>query len=164
MGEREKDMAILKRSAQRLLGRPLEVFIPAVTQKFLAEQETTFYVEGYVFVHFQEGVNYLRLQDTTYFSSVLTQSFSSSRRPEFSFLQDKDLDKIRAGMKTLAQSGLEIGDKVKLTAGPYKNLSGNISLVYEGGEKVQVAIPLSSKPVLMDVPSSMLVKMQNEEP
>lgn len=164
MGEREKDISILSKSVHRILGRRLEVFIPAVIQKFMNEQETTFYMDGYVFIVFEDGVNYLRLQDTIYFSSVLirSRSFATSRRPEYSLLSDSDLDPMRAGMKSLLRLTFRVDDQVKLTSGPYKGLSGKVRLVYDGGEKVQISVPVDSKPILMDCPTSMLTKLRNE--
>jgi transcription antitermination factor NusG len=166
MGEREKDVSVLSKSVHRILGRRLEVFIPAVTQKFMSEQETTFYMDGYVFVLFEEGVNYLKLQDTTYFSSVLirSRSLSASRRPEYSLLQDSDLDPMRAGMKSLLRFSFQVGDPVKLVSGQYKGLSGVVRLVYDGGEKVQISVPTGSKPILMDCPTSMLSRIRDENP
>lgn len=164
VGEREKDIATLSKSAHRILGRRLEVFIPAVVQKFMNEQETMFYMDGYVFIVFEEGVNYLKLQDTMYFSSVLvrSRSFSPNRRPEYSLLSDSDLDPMRAGMKSLLRLTFQVNDQVKLTSGPYKGLSGVVRLVYDGGEKVQISVPTGSKPILMDCPTSMLSKLRHE--
>ena len=79
LGEREKNIDLIKRAVKHLLG-PVEMFIPAIVQKVREESHTMVYMDGYVFVRFQEGMNYLKLQDTTYFKSVLCASSGGGRK------------------------------------------------------------------------------------
>lgn len=164
LGEREKNLGLIVRSAQRILGKPLDVFVPAVSQKVRDESQTMFYMDGYVFVKFEEGVNYLKLQETTYFNNVLTQSgiVNGERRRTFSTLEDKDIAPMRVGMSALKLGEFKEGQKVKIVKGNFKNLQAEVSFMHEDGEHAQVFVKLRSKPMLMDFPVSYLKKMEEE--
>ena len=155
LGEREKNIEIIKRAARQMLGA-IEMFIPAVVQKVREESHTMVYMDGYVFIRFQEGLNYLKLQDTTYFKSVLCASAGGGRR-SYCLLDDFVLDGMRDGVKNLqTKSEFENGQSVKITKGHFKGLCGKVMLVYEDGKKVQVHVPLTSKPVLIEFPPNFL--------
>lgn len=158
-GEREKDLALLTRSVQRILGRKQDVFIPAVSQKVRDESHTMFYMDGYVFVRHDEGVPYLRLQETTYFNHVLTKPGPDRGRRIFCLLDDRDLAPMRRGMQDMKLGEYSEGQKVKIIKGNYKNLQAVISYAHDDGEHVQVYVDLSSKKILMDFPTSYLVKL-----
>lgn len=158
-GEREKDLPTIVRAAQRGLGRPVEVFVPAISQKVRDESQTLFYMDGYVFIRFEEGVNYNKLQDTTYFGSVLTQP-GPSRSKVYAMLQDKQLDPMRAGMDQMKVGGFAEKDPVRIIQGNFKNLRAEVSYVHDGGEVVQVFVSMRSKKVLMDFPASYLQKIE----
>ena len=158
LGEREKNLALLTRSVQRILGKTLEVFVPAVSQKVRDESQTMFYMDGYVFVKFEEGVNYQKLADTTYFSCVLTHisSVGGERRKAYSTLEDKEIAPMRVGMQNLKLGVFSEGQKVRIMKGSFKNLQAVVSYVHDGTETVQVYVNLRSKKILMDFPSSYL--------
>jgi transcription antitermination factor NusG len=164
LGEREKNLALIVRSAQRILGKTLDVFVPAVSQKVRDESQTMFYMDGYVFVRHEEGVNYLKLADTTYFNCVLSQTsvVNGERRKIYSLLNDKDIAPMRVGMQGLKLGVYKEGQKVKITKGNFKNLQAEISYVHEDGEHAQVYVKLRSKPILMDFPVSYFKKMEDE--
>lgn len=69
---------------------------------------------------------------------------------------------MRAGMDDLRSGDFEIGDRVRVVTGTYKNLRGEVSLVYEGGESVQVAVShLRSKAgLLVDFPATYLERTE----
>lgn len=109
-----------------------------------------------MFVRYEEGVPYLRLQDTTYFSSVLCTG--GSRNPKYSLLDDSKLDSLRQGMNDLKHTSFKVGDRVKVIEGNYKNLIGRVSIVLDEERSVQIAVDLASKKLLMDFPTTYLVK------
>jgi transcription antitermination factor NusG len=158
-GEREKDLPTIVRAAQRGLGRPVEVFVPAISQKVRDESQTLFYMDGYVFIRFEEGVNYNKLQDTTYFGQVLTQP-GPTRSKVYAMLQDKELDPMRVGMNQMKVGGFAEKDTVRIIQGNFKNLRAEVSYVHDGGEVVQVFVSMRSKKVLMDFPASYLHKIE----
>ncbi len=122
-------------------------------------------MDGYIFIKYEPGVHYLKLQETTYFRTVLCslKPTPAGRKYEFSLLKDSELDKMRAGMKSLSKATFSKGNRVKFTSGTYKGLDGVVSLVYEEGDKVQVETRLVSKPVLIDAPVSMLTRLPDDD-
>lgn len=162
LGEREKNISLIVRAVHQILKRrELEVFVPAISQKGLDDSLTTWYSDGYVFVRFSDGIVYNSLQETTYFSTVLSKSafVDGARKTVYSLLDDKDLDPMRVGMKVMKIGGFSEDNRVKVVKGSYKNLTGKISCVYDGGEVVQVCLSLRSKPMFMDFPASYLEKV-----
>jgi transcription antitermination factor NusG len=168
LGEREKNISLIERSVRQILRhKEIIVFVPAISQKGQKDSLTTWYSDGYIFVQFIDGVPYHALQDTPYFSSVLSKNsvVSGSRKLVYSLLDDKDLDTIRIGMKALPTTSMKSGkfsldDRVKIVKGNYKNLVGKISCIYEGNENVQVYVDLRSKKTFMDFPASYLEKLE----
>lgn len=154
LGEKEKDLRLLSRSACHILGKNLEVFVPAVSQAARGDSVTTFYMDGYIFVRHEPGVPYSNLADTSYFSSVLTGPGG-----RFALLKDEDLDSMRDGLDQLQTIRLSEGDMVKVVEGKYKNLTGRISCVYDDTRVVQLAFEKRSKKMLIDFPATYLKKM-----
>lgn len=158
-GEREKNIASIVKAARQLLGRKdVEVCVPAVSQKVRDDSHTMFYWDGYVFIEFVEGLSYMKLQDTTYFQAVLCQPIQNRQR-KYSFLRDEELEPMRAGLQALKFGEFQEDNEVKIIKGQFKNLIGTVSFVDDAGENVQVFVGLRSKKILMDFPSSYLVKI-----
>jgi len=159
VGEREKNIDIIVRAARQILG-DVEVFIPAVIQRVREESHTMVYMDGYVFLRHAENVNYLKLQETTYFKTVLCSPGSNGRKA-YCLIDDFVLDKMRDGVKGLkVQGSFAFGDPVRITKGHYKGLRGKVMLVYEDGQKVQIHVPLDSKPVLIEFPPNYIEKLE----
>lgn len=160
MGEKEENVSVLAAAVRRLVGHPVEVFVPAVSQKGVGESNTMFYMDGYAFVEFKPGINYLKLRETTYFRDVLCAPGSKTSDPKYSLIDDKELNPVRAGMDEFKKKPFEVGQPVVVTQGFYKNLRGLISLVYEEDDRVQIHIKhLDSKPLMMDFPMTYLEKI-----
>lgn len=158
MGEKEKSIDVITRSVHRILGN-IDVFVPAISQKVRNESHTTFYMDGYIFVRHREDVNYLKLQDTTYFRSVLCSPGAGGKRA-YCLLEDNILDGMRDGIKNLKTNGdFARGQEVKIVQGNLKGLRGRVNLVYDDNKKVQVHVPLQSKPVLIEFPPNYLEKV-----
>lgn len=155
-GEREKKISVLIRSVQQILKRKVEVFVPAISQNARGDSQTMFYIDGYIFVKYEEDIPYLKLQDTTYFSSVLCIFRRGSKKaPQYSLLEDNQLDSMRKGMNSLKQVVFKVGEKVKVVEGNYKNLIGRVSIILDK-QNVQISIDLQSKKLLMDFPTTYL--------
>jgi len=158
VGERDFDVKTVQSSVHRILGRiDLDVFIPAISQDVRNDSQTLFFMDGYVFIEYKEDVQYLRLRDTSMFKEVLCTS-KPGEASRYSLLDDRELDPMREGMEDLKTGDFEVGDQVRVVIGTYKNLRGEVSLVYEGGENVQVAVShlRSKKGLLVDFPATYL--------
>lgn len=161
-GEKETNVSAIQSSVHRILRRKdLDVFVPAISQGVRNESQTLFFMDGYIFVEFKEDVQYLKLRDTSYFRDVLCNSIRSGSSPTYSLLKDSELDPMRTGMEELKSGNFKIGDNVRVITGIYKNLRGEVSMVYDGGENIQLAVNhLRSKGLLMDFPATYLKKSE----
>jgi transcription antitermination factor NusG len=157
-GEKEDNIQSIIQSAHKLLKKSeVEVFVPAISQTVRDDSQTMFYMSGYVFIEYIPGVNYLRLRETTYFRDVLCNSFDENG-PQYSLLDDSELDPIRKGMDNLKVGEYKEGDAVIVKEGCYRNLPGVVSLVYEDKQNIQVAVNLLSKKMLIDFPVTYVEK------
>ena len=156
-GERETNMKIISDAVRRVLGRDLEVFVPAVSKKARDESHTLFYMDGYVFIQYQDGIPYIRLQDTSYFGQVLCVSHGGDMT--YSLVDDFVLDPLRKGVKDLGMCKFAVNDRVRVVKGEFRNLRGQVRTIYEGGEVVQVDVSQRSKPMLIDFPTIYLQKV-----
>lgn len=157
VGEKESDIDTIVRVVHRLLGKKLDVFVPAISQKSLGDSQTMFYMDGYVFIKYEENIPYVKLQDTTYFGQVLCASDPKTGRHTYSLVDDCVLNKMRSDMKGISQCGFSVGDRVKIIKGEHKDLIGVVSVIYEDNQTVQVSADhLRSKKLLMDFPSTFL--------
>lgn len=161
LGEREKNIDTIARAVRRILGDGVEVFVPAVVQKVREESHTMVYMDGYVFVRYSEGVNYLKLQETTFFKCVLCTPGGNGKKT-YHLLDNFVLDKMRDGVKSLKTQTANYGanQEVRITKGTLKGLRGKVMSVYEDGKKILVHVPLASKPVLIEFPPTHLEKAE----
>jgi transcription antitermination factor NusG len=161
-GEKEKNLSLITKSARRILkNKEVEVFIPAVTQKVRDESSILSFMEGYVFIAYQDNILYTKLQETNYFRSVLTKPVYEGRRKRrvLSLLDDSELRPMRKGMESLNRGDFKPGDSVKVKKGNYKNLNAEVIIVFEDEQIVQVYVELRSKKILLDFPASYLSKV-----
>lgn len=162
-GEKEKDLNSVRKSARKILkSKDIDIFIPAITQVVREESHILAYMEGYIFILFVEDVNYLRLQETVYFKSVLTQPVVHGRyrsRQILSLLSDRDLNPMREGVDRLNVRDFSPGEQIKIVKGNYRNLRAEVIQVYETKKLVQVYVSLKSKKILLDFPSSYLERL-----
>jgi len=156
-GERETNISAIARAVKRILGRDVEVFVPAVSQQARDESHTAFYMDGYIFIRYQDGVPYAKLQDTMYFGQVLCCHDRGS--VTYSLVDDRVLEPLRKGVKGLSVCKFAMGDQVCVIKGEFRNLKGTVRLIYEGGETVQVDVSQRSKPMLIDFPAIYLQKV-----
>lgn len=151
-------MNTIRSAARKILrSADIRVFVPAVSQKVRDESQTFFFMDGYIFVEYRPGVPYLSLRDTAFFRDVLCNSTRSpNREPSYSLLTDADLEPMRSGMQEMKCGSFKVGDSVRVVVGSYKNLRGEISVIYDE-QSVQVSVShLSSKRVLIDFPITYL--------
>lgn len=158
MGEREASVNLLTKAIRNILKSDLDVFVPAATQNARQESHTFFYMDGYVFVEYKTDIEYLKLQDTTYFGDVLCEPKVVDGRSTYiySLLSDSDLNVMRNGVKNLGKKKCSVGNRVKVTKGEYRNLCGEVVMVYDNGQTVQISVSLRSKKLLIDFPATYL--------
>ncbi len=156
MGEKEKNLEMIKKSARQILKSDIEMFIPAMSQKVRNESQTVFFMDGYVFIKHVDGLPYHKLNETTYFLNVLSK-INLDKKRVYSLLDDKALDPMRSGVQNMRMNKFIEDENVKVIKGNFRNLIGKIISVSDGGENVQVSIDLRSKKMIIDFPASYLV-------
>jgi transcription antitermination factor NusG len=157
--ERERNVEAIKRAAKRILG-DVEVLVPAVQEKAREEELTTFYMDGYIFIKYQEKINYMKLSDTPYFKTVLINPPRSGNSNPYQLIDDKILNPVRSGMKEITKSSFKVAQRVQVIKGTYKNMDGVVVAVFPEKDQVQIRVPLRSKPLLVNFPASFLEKMK----
>jgi hypothetical protein len=158
-GEHGMDPAILIRAARRILGRPnIDVFVPAVSSKIRSDSQILIYMEGYIFIRYEDGVHYLKLRDTNYFREVLCNPGTSKGGPVYSLIDDDKLNPMRDGLEAIGNTPFEVDDRVKIIRGENKNLPGYVVDILEDG-RVVVSARLLSKPLIAPYPASYLEKI-----
>ena len=157
LGEHEKNPEVIKGAVHRYIG-DVDVFVPSVSMKRQEEEHTLCYMEGYVFIEYKDGINYMHLQDIPLFKTVLHTVRGGAI--SYNLIDDKVLNPMRDGVEALKHVSLTKDDPIKVNKGVYKNLLGTVSQVYDDDEVadpiVQVYINLRSKKVLIDFPASYL--------
>ncbi len=155
-GEKEKNLDLIKRFIFKTLKNNVEVFIPSVSLKRQDESQTFCFMEGYIFIRYQEGINYFSLESAPYFKLVLKNPSGSI---PYSLIDDKNINPMKDGLDNMKKSPFTVGDRVKVMKGDYKRLEGEVSLVSDDSETIQIFINMSSKKLLIDFPSSYLKKV-----
>lgn len=165
-GEKEKNLEAIKKSSFRLLRKAVEIFIPAKTIKVREEEQVNFYLDGYIFIRYEDGVDYTRLNDTPLFNNVLVKRIRGNKGERYyvyCLVKDKELEPLRKRMDQLLEPEFKVGDKVSIRQGTYKNLRGSISAIYDDGKNCQIKVVLRSKCLLVDFPISYIIKIVIEE-
>lgn len=166
LGEKEKNLEAIQKSIHRILRRAISVFIPAKKTKVREEEQVNIYLDGYVFIKFEDGLDYTRLNETPLFQNVLVKRLrreNGERYFVYCLVKDKELDAVRNRMSQDTSSGFSIGDHVLIKQGTYKNLKGHICFLYEDGNNCQIKVVLRSKSLLVDFPLSYVAKVVVED-
>lgn len=155
-GEQEKDSAILTRTIHRILGQQLDVFVPSLSTQVRSDSQILVYMDGYIFVEYREGAQYMRLRDTSYFQDVLCVSRGS--RPVYSLVEDDKLRAIKKDMESIRVVDFEVDDTVRVKSGSNRGLRGIVMDVQD--DVVTVKHLTRSKPVVADYKTTYLEKIK----
>lgn len=149
-----EDPALVVSSIRQLLGKKAEVFVPASVTKVGDDRVITYLVDGYAFVrHVFPETHYFRLEDTRYVQTVVRDT---GHRYKPATIPDSDIDRFRRQMRAQSDQGIDVGDTVTVTSGPYRNLQAVVIEDIPECDSVQVRIELRSKDSLVTLPRSFL--------
>lgn len=149
-----EDPALISSSIRRILGRKAEVFVPASVTKVGEDRVVTYLVDGYAFVkHTLTDYHYFKLEDTRYVQSVVRDIRS---RQIAATIPDSDIERFRRQVRAQSDQGIDVGDTVTVTSGPYRNLQAVVIEDIPECDSVQVRIELRSKDSLVTLPRSFL--------
>ncbi len=158
-GEQEKNSEVLTRAVQRLLGSKLKVFVPSLSTDVRQDSQILVYMDGYVFVEYMEGVQYMKLRDTSYFNDVLCSSRGSS--PVYSLVHDEQINGIKKDMESIRNADFELDDEVIVKSGTNRGLRGTVFDVQ--GDDITVKHHTRSKPCILSYKSTYLERAKPRE-
>lgn len=135
-----------------------EVFLPAVVTQVGDDRVIHYLMDGYAFVKLdRQPTDYFRLEGSKYVQSILVKPGQGSRYRRISTVEEREILRMRDQIKQLVDQGIGIGDVVKITSGPYRNMRATVVEEIAETKSVQVHIRLRSKQSLVTLPRSFLV-------
>lgn len=158
-GEQEKDSGVLTRAVQRILGSKLKVFVPSLSTDVRQDSQILVYMDGYVFVEYMDGIQYMKLRDTSYFNDVLRSSRGSSS--VYSLIHDDQINGIKKDMESIRNSDFDLDDEVIVKSGTNRGLRGTVYDVQ--GDDITVKHHTRSKPCILSYKSTYLEKAKPRE-
>ena len=156
----QEDPDVIKAAIVRSLKRA-EVFIPAAVTQIGDDRSVHVLMEGYAFVRLDRAPqDYFKLENTKYVQAVLALPGANGRHRKLSVVDDSAIEKMREQIRLLVDQGISIGDIVRITSGPYRNMQAIVVEEIPEEGKVQVHIKLRSKQSLVALPRSFLVVVE----
>jgi 5'-3' exonuclease/transcription antitermination factor NusG len=156
-GEGE-DPEPLRAALERSL-KGVEFFVPVSVSTVGESRVIHWLVDGYVFAkRTVPDSSFFRLENTRYINSILTSVEPRGGRPQrvIAPVPDADIEKMRRQIRVETQQGIEVGDEVEVTSGPYRGIKGRIIEEVAEQNTVQVYIQLRSKKAIVTLPRSFL--------
>ena len=137
--------------------RDAEVFVPASVVQRGPVREYHYLVDGYAFIlHKHPDTHYARLNDTKYVQSVLYQPTGFKRERRLATVSQEQVAKLRSQIKVEVDQGIEVGDTVVISSGPYKNISAVVREEIPEHDSVVVHIQLRSTDRLVTLPRAFM--------
>ena len=151
-----EDPEIVRSSIRHLL-RDADIFIPASIVEQGDDRLVKYLIDGYAFIkRAHPDERYLRLEGTKYIQTIVTVPSVGVRSRRLAVVQDTDIDKFRRQIKVQEDQGIDVGDLVAITSGPYKNLKALVIEDIPEQDAVQVHVQLRSKDSLVTLPRAFL--------
>lgn len=139
-----------------------EVFIPAIVTQIRDDSKIHYLVEGYAFVcrgDYPDSA-FLRLESTRFVQAVLSEPGTYGRHRRLSIVKTSDIEKMRQQIQSQVHQGIGIGDKVRITTGPYRNIEATVIEEIPEQKVVQVFVKLRSKESIVTIPRSGLLVLE----
>jgi len=137
--------------------RDAEVFIPASVVQRGPIREFKYLVDGYAFVrHRHPDPHYSRLEDTKYVQTPLYHLTGNRREKKLATVTNAQIETLRAQITVEVDQGIEIGDAVIISSGPYKNIKATVREEIPEQDSVVVHIHLRSTDRLVTLPRAFL--------
>lgn len=147
----------LVRASIRHLLRDAEVFVPASVVQRGEARVVSYLMEGYAFIRrTHPDERYFRLEGSKYVQAIVTTTDLETKTRRVSCVYDRDIDRFRAQIHVQEDQGINNGDRVVITSGPYKNLTALVVGEIPEMDAVQVHVPLRSKDSLVTLPRAFL--------
>jgi len=137
--------------------RDAEVFVPASVVQRGPVREYQYLVDGYAFIlHKHPDTHYARLNETKYVQSALYQPTGIKREKRLATVSSEQIAKLKSQIKVEVDQGIEVGDTVVISSGPYKNISAVVREEIPEHDSVVVHIQLRSTDRLVTLPRAFM--------
>lgn len=134
-----------------------EIFIPASVVQRGPIREFKYLVDGYAFIRYKHPeAYYSRLEDTKYVQSPLYHVSGNRREKKLATVSNLEIETLRSQITVEVDQGIEIGDAVMITSGPYKNIRATVREEIAEQDSVVVHIRLRSTDRLVTLPRAFL--------
>ena len=154
VGYREMEGAILQ-----IFGTNVDYFIPIHNEKMGSYVSMSTLMEGYAFVKDTSAArsSLLNMSDQRIFSGVLHQA------GKYQTISNKAVSELKRKLKKSLKKKFELGTKVMILEGTFKNLTGEVIGLEEGGKKVILRIKRISREIIAPMPATLVeaVKIKN---
>lgn len=160
-GEQE-DPDLVRASISQSL-KNADVFVPAAVTQVGEDRVIKYLMDGYAFIRLdsdRQPNDYFKLEGSKYVQTVLIKPGQGSRYNRISTIGDPDILRMQEQIKQLTDQGIGVGDVVRITSGPYRNMRASVVEDIPEEGRVQVYIKLRSKQSLMSIPRSFLVVVE----
>jgi 5'-3' exonuclease/transcription antitermination factor NusG len=151
-----EDPDVVKASIRHHI-RDAEVFVPASVVQRGPVREYQYLVDGYAFIlHKHPDMHYARLNETKYVQSALYQYTGNKREKRLATVSSEQISKLRSQIKVEVDQGIDVGDTVVISSGPYKHISAVVREEIPEHDSVVVHIQLRSTERLVTLPRAFL--------
>jgi len=134
-----------------------EIFIPASVVQRGPIREFKYLVDGYAFIRYKHPeAHYARLEDTKYVQAPLYHVTGNRREKKLATVTNNQIETLRSQITVEVDQGIEIGDAVMITSGPYKNIKATVREEIQEQDSVVVHIRLRSTDRLVTLPRAFL--------
>lgn len=149
-----QDPDLVRRSIQNIV-RGSEVFIPAAVTQVGDNRVFQYVVEGYAFIRQDRpDAAFRRLENSRYVQSILLETSRGVRT--LATVSSVEVARMRRQVQQEVDQGIDIGDTVLITSGPYKEITGRVIEDIPEATSVQVYVRLLSKEAILTLPRSFL--------
>lgn len=153
-----EDPDLIRQSIRHQI-RDAEVYLPVSVTKLGDDKLINYLMEGYAFVRrAHPDEKYYRLEGSRYVQTVLTKTDRSGSRPVrvLACATEADITRFKNQIFAQEDQGIEVGDTVLVTSGPYRQIQAKVIEDIPERDSVQVHVKLRSKDSLVTLPRSFL--------
>ncbi|MFA5054422.1 MAG: 5'-3' exonuclease H3TH domain-containing protein [Parcubacteria group bacterium] len=148
---------VIEASIHHLL-RNSVVYIPASVVSLDDEVSINYLIDGYAFIRRDTFTDerFYRLEGSKYIQSIITKPSAVRGTRVIACISGAEINRMREMVRLQEDQGIEVGDRVMVTSGPYKRIEATVIEEIPEMGSVQVLIHLRSKESLVTLPRSCL--------
>ena len=150
------DYREIKGAIVTVFGDEVDYFIPIHHERMGSYTSTSVLMEGYVFIKdcLRVRQNMNNLHESKIFSGALLNS------GKFQTVNSDIIKGLKRKLKNSLKKKMEIGAKVLILGGVFRNLCGEVIGIEENGKKIMVKIKRISREIIAPIPSTLLKEIR----